>query len=48
MAASGGNHGATVGYAAATLGIPTRIFVPGIAGATKIALVRSTAASIWR
>lgn len=46
VAASGGNHGAAVGYAAATLGIPARIFVPAIAGATKIALVRSTGADL--
>jgi threonine dehydratase len=45
-AASGGNHGAAVGYAAASLGIPARIFVPAIAGATKIALVRGTGADL--
>ena len=44
VAASGGNHGAAVGYAAACLGIPARIFVPSIAGATKISLVRGTGA----
>lgn len=46
VAASGGNHGAAVGYAAARLGIPARIFVPEIAGATKIALVRGTGAML--
>ena len=46
VAASGGNHGAAVGYAAAQLGIPARIFVPEIAGETKIALVRGTGADL--
>ena len=40
VAASGGNHGAAVAFAAAKLGIPARIFVPEIAGETKIALIR--------
>ncbi len=46
VAASGGNHGAAVGYAAARLGIPARIFVPSIAGEAKIALVRGTGATL--
>jgi threonine dehydratase len=46
VAASGGNHGAAVGYAAAKLDIPTRIYVPSIAGETKISLVRSTGAEL--
>ena len=46
VAASGGNHGAAVGHAAATLGIPARIFVPEVAGAVKIALVRSSGATL--
>ncbi len=46
VAASGGNHGAAVGYAAAKLGIPARIFVPSIAGEAKISLVRSTGATL--
>jgi threonine dehydratase len=46
VAVSGGNHGAAVGYAAATLGIPARIFVPSIAGEAKIALVRGTGATL--
>ena len=41
VAASGGNHGAAVAFAAARLGIPARIFVPEIAGATKIGLIRA-------
>jgi threonine dehydratase len=46
VAASGGNHGAAVGYAAACLGIPARIFVPSIAGEAKISLVRGTGATL--
>lgn len=44
VAASGGNHGAAVAYAAAKLGIPARIYVPEIAGETKIGLIRTTGA----
>jgi len=46
VAASGGNHGAAVGYAAARLGIPARIFVPSIAGEAKISLVQGTGAAL--
>ncbi|MEM6663487.1 MAG: threonine/serine dehydratase [Pseudomonadota bacterium] len=46
VAASGGNHGAAVAFAAARLGIPARIFVPEMAGATKIALIRDTGADL--
>ena len=35
VAASGGNHGAAVAYAARRLGVPATIFVPGITGAAK-------------
>ncbi|MEM7211882.1 MAG: threonine/serine dehydratase [Pseudomonadota bacterium] len=42
VAASGGNHGAAVALAAARLGVPARIFVPEIAGETKIGLIRAT------
>lgn len=45
-AASGGNHGAAVGYAAHTLGHKTRIFVPEIAGPAKIALIQRTGADL--
>ena len=41
VAASGGNHGAAVALAAARLGVPARIFVPEIAGETKIGLIRA-------
>jgi len=46
VAASGGNHGAAVGFAAARLGIPAHIFVPEMAGPSKIALIRSTGADL--
>lgn len=46
VAASGGNHGAAVAYAAAQLGIPAQIFVPEIAGPSKIALIRRSGAAL--
>ena len=46
VAASGGNHGAAAAYAAARLGVPARIFVPEIAGATKISMIRATGADL--
>lgn len=46
VAASGGNHGAAVAYAARNLGHAAKIFVPEIAGETKIALIRATGAEL--
>jgi len=46
VAASGGNHGAAVAFAAHALGIPAHIFVPEMAGPAKIALIRSTGAEL--
>ena len=46
VAASGGNHGAAVAYAAAQLGIEAHIFVPEIAGPSKIALIRRSGAEL--
>ncbi|KMW60628.1 Threonine dehydratase, catabolic [Candidatus Rhodobacter oscarellae] len=46
VAASGGNHGAAVGFAAAALGRRAKIFVPELAGAAKIALVERTGADL--
>jgi len=46
VAASGGNHGAAVGFAAHRLGYPARIFVPEMAGPSKIALIKSTGADL--
>jgi threonine dehydratase len=45
-AASGGNHGAAVAYAAQALGIPARIFVPTISSPAKIARIRSYGADL--
>ncbi len=45
-AASGGNHGAAVAYAASRLGIPARIFVPSIASPAKIARIRACGAEL--
>src|SRR5258708_15831449 len=36
VAASGGNHGVAVAYAAGKLGIPAKIFVPTVASSDKI------------
>ncbi|MRU16029.1 threonine/serine dehydratase [Roseovarius sp. A21] len=46
VAASGGNHGAAVAYAAARLGHRARIYVPEIAGPAKMELIRSTGAEL--
>jgi threonine dehydratase len=45
-AASGGNHGAAVAYAAMRLGHKARIFVPTISSAAKIARIRSYGADL--
>ena len=46
VAASGGNHGAAVAFAARALGHPAAIFVPEIAGPSKISLIRETGADL--
>lgn len=46
VAASGGNHGAAVAYAAQSLGHRATIFVPEIAGPAKIALIERTGATL--
>lgn len=46
VAASGGNHGAAVAFAAARLGHAARIFVPQIAGPAKIDLIRRAGADL--
>lgn len=46
VAASGGNHGAAVAYAAMKLGIPAKIFVPSISSPAKIAQIRSYGADL--
>lgn len=45
-AASGGNHGAAVAYAARQLGMKARIFVPEISSPAKIAVIRSHGADV--
>lgn len=46
VAASGGNHGAAVAYAAQRLGVPAAIFVPDVASPAKIAQIRSYGADL--
>ena len=46
VAASGGNHGAAVAYAARALGHTAHIFVPEMAGPAKIALIESCGAQL--
>lgn len=46
VAASGGNHGAAVAYAAAKLGVPARIYVPTVSSPAKMALIRSYGAEL--
>lgn len=46
VAASGGNHGVAVAYAAHRLGVPARIFVPTISAPAKIATIRSLGADL--
>ncbi|WP_224245573.1 threonine/serine dehydratase [Hyalangium gracile] len=45
-AASGGNHGAAVAYAARQLGVPARIFVPEISSPAKVEIIRRLGAEI--
>lgn len=46
VAASGGNHGAAVAYAAMRTGRPARIFVPTVSSPAKIARIRSYGAEL--
>jgi len=46
VAASGGNHGAAVAYAASRLGHKATIFVPGIASRAKLDRIRSYGAEL--
>jgi threonine dehydratase len=46
VAASGGNHGAAVAYAARQLGISAKIFVPTISSPAKIARIREYGADV--
>jgi threonine dehydratase len=46
VAASGGNHGAAVAYAAQKLGKPARIYVPTVSSKAKIDRIRSYGAAL--
>lgn len=46
VAASGGNHGAAVAYAAMRLGVPAHIFVPTVSSPVKIARIRAYGAEL--
>jgi len=46
VAASGGNHGVAVAYAAGKLGIPAKIFVPTVASSDKIDRIRRSGADL--
>ncbi len=46
VAASGGNHGAAVAFAAMKLGIPAKIFVPSIASPAKVQRIRQYGAEL--
>jgi threonine dehydratase len=46
VAASGGNHGVAVAFAAHKLGIPARIFVPSVASPTKQEWIRRLGADL--
>jgi threonine dehydratase len=46
VAASGGNHGVAVAYAAGKLGVPAKIFVPNVASSEKIERIRRCGADL--
>jgi threonine dehydratase len=46
VAASGGNHGAAVAFAARRLGVRATIFVPGVAAPAKLARIRGYGADL--
>lgn len=46
VAASGGNHGAAVAYAAAALGVPATVFVPDVSSPAKLARIESYGAQL--
>ena len=46
VAASGGNHGAAVAYAAQRLGVPATIFVPDITSPAKAEMIRNCGANL--
>jgi threonine dehydratase len=46
VAASGGNHGIAVAYAARRVGIPARIFVPTVSSPAKVESIRACSADL--
>lgn len=46
VAASGGNHGAAVAYAAMRLGVPARIFVPTVSPQAKVQRIKDYGAEV--
>ena len=46
VAASGGNHGAAVAYAAMTLKVPAKIFVPSVSSPAKVQRIRAYGADL--
>src|ERR1700674_3542318 len=46
VAATGGNHGVAVAYAAKRLGKPARIFVPSVASPEKVSRIRACGADL--
>ncbi len=48
VAASGGNHGAAVAYAAKQLGVHAKVFVPRVASRPKIDRIRACGADVCR
>jgi threonine dehydratase len=46
VAASGGNHGAAVAFAAMTLGVPAKIFVPVVSSQPKVDRIRAYGAEL--
>ena len=46
VAASGGNHGVAVAYAAHRLGVPAKIFVPTVSAPAKVERIRSLGADL--
>jgi threonine dehydratase len=46
VAASGGNHGVAVAFAAQRLGVPARIFVPSVASPAKLERIRACGAEL--
>jgi len=46
VAASGGNHGVAVAYAAGKLGVPAKIFVPSVASPEKVERIRRCGANL--